>query len=67
MYLNRQELSSNGFECSKTQSCSCRRCQRMRKFEEVLDRLTFASKQINYEEEIFATVAMICNVYIQLY
>jgi hypothetical protein len=37
----------------------------MRRFKELLDRLSSASKTINYEEQISATVAMICDVYIQ--
>ncbi len=65
MDLNSYEFSSNDFESCKTQSCSCNRCKRMRRFKEVLDRLSSASKTINYEEQISATVAMICDVHIQ--
>ncbi len=64
---NSQEFSSNDFELCKTQSCSCNRCERIRRFQELLNRLASASKMINYEEEIFATVAMICDVHIRLY
>jgi hypothetical protein len=37
----------------------------MRRFKELLDRLSSASKAINYEEQISSTVATICDVYIQ--
>ncbi len=65
MDQNSYKFSSNDFEPCKTQSCSCNRCKRMRRFKELLDRLSSASKAINYEEQISSTVATICDVYIQ--
>lgn len=47
-------------------SFPCNGSARTRKFEEFLKRLAFASKKTNYEEEIIATVAMICDVKIRL-
>ncbi len=61
------EYSFNDSESCKSDSCSCSRCARTRKFQELLNLLTSASKKINYEEEISATVSMICNVQIRLY
>ena len=61
------EYSFNDSESCKSDSCPCRLCARTRKFQELLNRLTSASKKTNYEEEISATVSMICNVQIRLY
>ena len=67
MDSNNQKFFLNEFRSCKTQSCSCNRCERIRKFQGLLDRLSTASKMLNYEEQIFATVAMICDVHIPFY
>lgn len=67
MDKNSHAFSSNDFGFCKTQSCSCDRCKRTRKFQQMLSRLTAASKMINYEEEISVIVAMILDVYIRFY
>ena len=56
------EYSLDHSECCKSDSCSCNKCSRIRKFRQLLSRLTLASQMINYEEEIFTVVAMILNV-----
>ncbi len=56
------EYSFNDSESCKSDSCPCSRCARTRKFRELLNHLTSASKKINYEEEIPVIVSMICNV-----
>lgn len=43
-------------------SCSCEKCKRTSKYKELLDRLTSASKMVDYEEQIYTTVSMICTV-----
>ena len=44
------------------QSCSCKKCQRTAKYNELLARLALASSMVNFEERIYATVSMICPV-----
>lgn len=60
--LDKNHVCGNGSNPSQDQSCCCQRCQRTRKFLQLLKRLTIASKGKDYEQEIFATVALISTV-----
>jgi hypothetical protein len=65
--LDRNQTCCNDLQICQSQSGCCKRCERTRKFEELLDRLTIASKASDYVERISATVATICAVYAQFY
>lgn len=67
MELDRKQASSNNLPSCQSQSCWCKRCKRTRKFQELLNHLTLASKATDYEERISATVALICTVNLQFY
>lgn len=57
---NRNETSSDGL--CQSQPCNCKRCKRNQQYLELLNRLTEASKAIDYEDRIASTVAAICAV-----
>lgn len=59
-----ENIENNNQSC-KDGSCSCKRCERTRKYKKLLDRLTSASNMVNYEEQIYDTVSVISTVYIK--
>lgn len=64
--LHRGRTCQKDLDIYQTNLCSCKRCERARKFSKLLNHLTIASKMINYEEQISAVVTTICEVRVRV-
>lgn len=62
MAPDRNEVSWDNSPSCQNQSCCCKKCKRIQKFQKLLDQFRLASEADDYEERIPAMVAMISAV-----
>ncbi len=60
--FDQNHTCSNGLHIQGEHSYDCKRCERFQKFEQLLNRLTIASKAVDYVEQINATITDIYAV-----
>ena len=60
--LDKDQTCQNSFDASQNQSNLYKGCERAQKFLQLLNHLTKASQEDDYEEQISAVVAMISAV-----
>lgn len=59
---NTDQICISGLYSCQFRPCSCKRSERIDQFVHFMKRLTEASTTVDYEEQIYTTVAAICGV-----
>ncbi len=66
-HITNSIVCGNSSTTCNSQFCGSIKCHRAQQFNQILQALTAASNELNYEEQITATVATICTgpVYVE--